>query len=137
MGVTFLVDFSVDSTPGMIPSARGAGDEVYSDRQLVVVRASDPAGIRFAGEIDASNSSSVGISIAAASAHEKDIHIDVTQLMFIDISGIRAFVTAAEALPEGRRMLLHGMPQQLETVIRLVGWNRLPNLVVCECGSDD
>jgi anti-anti-sigma regulatory factor len=74
--------------------------------------------------------------MAAAIMPEADLHVDVTALIFCDISGIRAFVAAAEALPEGRRMLLHGMRQQFETVIRVVGWNQLPTLVVCECGDD-
>ena len=60
----------------------------------------------------------------------------MTSLLFCDISGIRAFVTAAEGLPKGRRLLLHGMPAQLETVIKVVGWNRMPTLVVCKCGGD-
>ena len=63
-----------------------------------------------------------------------DLHVDVTNLLFCDISGIRALVTAAEGLTSGHRLLLHGMPPKLETVIRIVGWNRVPALVVCECG---
>jgi anti-anti-sigma factor len=136
MGVSFRVDFSVETMPAVLPSAQSHGAEIYADKQLLVSRSNDPVGISFAGEIDASNSHSVGTSIAAAITPEKDLHVDVTRLLFCDISGIRAFVAAAEALPEGRRMLLHGMPRQLETVIRVVGWNRLPTLVVCECGSD-
>lgn len=110
--------------------------EVYADKQLVVLRTSIPPGIRFAGEIDASNSHSVGASVAAAAAHGRDLHVDVSSLLFCDISGIRELVAAAERLQAGRRMLLHGMPSRLETVIRVVGWNELPTLVVCECGSD-
>lgn len=114
----------------------GMGGHVYADKQLVVVRTATPEGISFAGEIDASNSHAVGTSIAAASAPDLDIHVEVTSLLFCDISGIRAFVSAAESLPKGRRLLLHGMPAQLETVIKVVGWNRIPALVVCKCGDD-
>ena len=136
MGVSFRVDVSVQDMAGQFPSAKSGGAEVYIDKQLLVLRSSDPVGIKFAGEIDASNSHAVSTSIAAAITPEADLHVDVTALIFCDISGIRAFVATAEALPEGRRMLLHGMPPQLETVIRVVGWNELPTLVVCECGSD-
>jgi anti-anti-sigma factor len=113
-----------------------ASGAVYADKQLVVLKTSIPPGIRFAGEIDASNSHSVGASIAAAAAQNRDLHVDVRSLLFCDISGIRELVAAAERLHAGRRMLLHGMPSRLETVIRVVGWNELPTLVVCECGSD-
>jgi anti-anti-sigma factor len=117
--------------PGGDPQA-----DVYSDKQLVVTHTSSPAGIKFAGEIDTSNSGSVGTAISSAMSGETDLHVDVSDLQFCDISGIRAFVSAAETMPEGRRLLLHGMPALLETVIRVVGWNRLPTLVVCDCGRD-
>ena len=109
--------------------------EVYADKLLVVLRTYVPPGIRFTGEIDASNSHSVGTSIAAAIGPDRDVHVDVRNLLFCDISGIRELVSTAESMKPGRRLLLHGMPDRLETVIRVVGWNRLPTLVVCECGA--
>jgi anti-anti-sigma regulatory factor len=114
----------------------GLGGHVYADKQLVVSRTTSPDGLSFAGEIDASNSHAIGTAIASAQPPDRDIHVEVSRLLFCDISGIRAFVAAAEALPEGRRLLLHGMPTQLETVIKVVGWNRMPTLVVCKCGGD-
>jgi anti-anti-sigma factor len=119
----------VDGLPGM-------PGHVYADKQLVVMRTTSPNGLSFAGEIDASNSHAVSESITSAQVPDRDIHIAVDGLVFCDISGIRAFVTAAQDLPQGRRMLLHGMPAQLETVIKAVGWNRIPALVVCKCESD-
>jgi len=132
MGLSFRVDHAGGvAAPAAKPVF--ASEPVYADKQLIVSHAS-PSGIRFAGEIDASNSHAVRSSIAAAIQNGLDLHVDVTQLLFCDISGIRALVSVAEALPVGRRLLLHGMPPQLETAIRVVGWNRVPSLVVCECG---
>ena len=125
----YAVGGKVDVLPGM------AG-HVYADKQLVVVRTASPNGLSFTGEIDASNSHAVSEAITSAQVPDRDIHIGVGGLVFCDISGIRAFVTAAEGLPKGRRMLLHGMPAQLETVIKAVGWNRIPALVVCKCESE-
>jgi len=114
----------------------GLGGQVYADKQLVVSRTTSPDGLSFAGEIDTSNSHAVGTAISSAQVPDRDIHVEVAGLLFCDISGIRAFVSAAEALPKGRRLLLHGMPAQLETVIKVVGWNRMPSLVVCKCEGD-
>jgi anti-anti-sigma factor len=133
--VTFQVGFSAAELPASQPNGIGR-TQLYADKQLVVARTGSPAGIKFAGEIDASNSHSVSSSIAAAMTPGNDLHVDVSQVMFCDISGIRAFVSVAEGLPAGRRLLLHGMPTALENVMRVVGWNRLPALVACECGSD-
>lgn len=121
---------------GMVDVLPGTGGHVYADKQLVVLRTTSPDGISFTGEIDASNSHAVRTAIANAQVPDQDIHVEVGRLLFCDISGIRAFVTAAEGLPKGRRMLLHGMPLQLETVIKVVGWNRIPALVMCKCGGD-
>lgn len=121
---------------GNIDVSPGLGAEVYADKQLVVSRTTSPDGLSFSGEIDASNSHAVGTAISSAQVPDRDIHIEVASLLFCDISGIRAFVSAAEALPKGRRLLLHGMPAQLETVIKVVGWNRMPCLVVCKCEGD-
>lgn len=123
-----MVDISV--LPGM------GGGHIYSDKLLIVSRTTSPDGLSFAGEIDASNSHAIGTAITSAKVPHRDIHVDVASLQFCDISGIRAFVAAAQALPTGRRLLLHGMPPQLETVIKVVGWNRMPALVMCKCDGD-
>jgi anti-anti-sigma regulatory factor len=121
---------------GMVDVLPGMHGHVYADKQLVVLRTTSPNGLSFAGEIDASNSHAVSEAITSAQVPDRDLHIEVAGLGFCDISGIRAFVTAAEGLPEGRRMLLHGMPAQLETVIKAVGWNQIPALIVCKCEND-
>ena len=136
MEVSFRVDSSAGDRPANIRLPELDRGHVYADKQLVVRRARSAAGISFSGEIDASNSHAVGSSIASEMTPGNDLHVDVSQVLFCDVSGIRAFVAVAEGLPPGRRLLLHGMPARLATVMRVVGWNRLPALVVCECGSD-
>jgi anti-anti-sigma factor len=111
-------------------------NRVYSDRQLVVLRTDSPAGLRFTGEIDASNAHAVAHSLDTALTSNGDVHLDLSQLLFCDISGIRAIVSAAETVTDGRRLLLHGLPSQLESVMKLVGWGDLPGLVMCSCGAE-
>jgi anti-anti-sigma factor len=133
MGAYGMDRYSIGETVDFLPGMPG---DVYADKQLVVSLTTSPPGLSFAGEIDASNSHAVSAAIATARVPDQDIHVDVEGLVFCDISGIRAFVTAAESMPDGRRLLLHGMPAMLETVIKVVGWNRIPALVVCECDND-
>jgi anti-anti-sigma regulatory factor len=132
--------FGMDSFAGggmvEIEALPGPGGHVYADKQLVVSRTTMPDGLSFSGEIDTTNSHAIGAVIASAQVPDRDVHVDVAALQFCDISGIRAFVAAAEAMPNGRRLLIHGMPVQLETVIKVVGWNRIPALVVCKCDTD-
>ena len=112
----------------------GYGDgPVYADKHLVVTRTDNPDGFRFAGEIDIANSDAVAESLRLAMGGEGDPHVDVSRVSFCDVSGIRALVDAALGIADGRRMLLHGLPPQLETVLRATGWSELPKLMLCSC----
>jgi hypothetical protein len=111
----------------------GAGT-VYADKQLVVARTHEPVGLRFSGEIDITNRDAVATCVGLFPAGEGTVHLDVTELIFCDISGIRAFVEAAEAPRQGR-LLLHGLPDLLQTVMRVTGWADLPNLRICHCAG--
>jgi anti-anti-sigma factor len=108
------------------------GGAVFADKQLVVTRTLDPSGLRFSGEIDINNCGAVAACLGSIASQHGDIHLDVSNLIFCDISGIRAFVDAAEHREKGR-LLLHGLPHLLQTVMRVTGWANLPNLVVCDC----
>jgi hypothetical protein len=107
-------------------------DTVYADKQLVVARTADPVGLRFSGEIDVTNRSAVARCIELFPGGAGDVHLEVSELIFCDISGIRAFVEAAET-PRRGRLLLHGLPELLQTVLRVTGWADLPNLTICDC----
>jgi anti-anti-sigma factor len=109
-------------------------DTVYADKQLVVARTAEPPGLRFSGEIDIANRNAVARSLSLFPSDGGDIHLDVTELIFCDISGIRALVEAAEA-PRHGRLLLHGLPALLQTVLRVTGWADLPNLRICTCAG--
>src|SRR5216684_4521935 len=90
------------------------GGTVYADKHLVVTRTPDPIGLRFSGEIDINNHEAVATSVKAIAAGDVDVHLDVSSLIFCDISGIRAFVEAAENREKGR-LMLHGLPELLQT----------------------
>jgi anti-anti-sigma factor len=109
---------------------------VYADTHLVVTRSATPVGLRFAGEIDITNSDAVAQSIRLALADTGDPHLDLSRLSFCDISGIRALVDMAMGLEGERKMLLHGLPEQLQEVMRVTGWSGLPSLVLCSCSVE-
>jgi anti-anti-sigma factor len=109
---------------------------VYADRHLVVMRTTQPSGLRFAGEIDISNSDAVGQSVRIALGDAPRSHLDLSGLSFIDVSGIRALVDAAHDFGDGRELLLHGLARQLKTIMRAIGWAATPTLTRCECGVE-
>lgn len=138
MGVTDIrVDFwtgeglSIDD----LVEAAIRGGRIYADKQLVVTRTLEPYGLCFAGEIDLTNSHAVPLSISMAFVRNGDMHLDVTGLIFCDISGIRSFVDAAEAM-DGGRLMLHGLPALLQKVMNVTGWSDMDSLVICHCGVE-
>jgi anti-anti-sigma regulatory factor len=104
----------------------------YRDKQLVVLRILRPSGLRFIGAIDAFNVSRVEEILAHALNGESDhdVHMDVSLIEFVDVSGIRAFVAAAEKTDGRHRMILHGLPPLMSKVMDVVGWSDSPTLFI-------
>ena len=115
--------------------AERAEDFVYIDKQLVIRRT--PHGLSISGVIDNYNVDSFSRSFSALLDGNGDINVDLSELEFCDVSGIRSLVRAAQRLDDGRRLVLHGLPQQLRTVMTLVGWTDMPGLVIGEVGADE
>lgn len=110
-------------------------DPLYADKQLVIRRTSTPDGLRITGVIDLFNVDSFARTLNSSLAGEGDLHLDLTRLEFCDVSGIRVLVSAAERVEGRRRLFLHGLPPQLQTVMEVVGWADLPGLVIDEAAS--
>ena len=100
------------------------GVEVYIDKQLAAA---------LARELRASVNGAAGLSDAITG--NGDLHIDVSRVEFADVSGIRALVRLAQDSDDGRRLLLRGLPERIRTVITVIGWSDLPNLVLEEEGE--
>ncbi|HVC75891.1 MAG TPA: STAS domain-containing protein [Candidatus Micrarchaeaceae archaeon] len=109
---------------------RAEDDVLYADKQVVISRTDAPAGLSACGAIDVFNADAFAQILAAGLDGEGDLSIDLHSLEFCDVSGIRALVTAAKGLNDGRRMVVHGLPAQLRNVMTLVGWSDLPGLVI-------
>jgi len=135
MGVADIrMDFWTGEGPGIdeLVAAAIQGGRIYADKQLVVTRTVEPDGLCFSGEIDITNSSAVPQSLSMAFVRDGNVHLDVSGLIFCDISGIRSFVDAAEAM-DGGHLLLHGLPPLLQKVMKVTGWSDMESLVICHC----
>jgi anti-anti-sigma regulatory factor len=109
------------------------GEPMYTDKQLVIRHTVPPNGLTFAGVLDLFNADAVAGCVASLLDGDGDLHIDLSNVEFCDVSGIRALVSAAES--GRRRMVMHGLPPALHRVMMLVGWGNLPSLELCDCGT--
>jgi anti-anti-sigma regulatory factor len=122
------------------------GDQVYTDKQLIIVRTGSPGELSITGALDYYNAESVAAVVAGelaagnsradelsgAVSGNGDLHVDLSRLEFTDVTGIRALVQVAESAGDGRRLVLRGLPSRIRTVMAVVGWGELPNLVIEE-----
>lgn len=97
---------------------------------LRISRNPETGWLRISGEIDAWDVEAVREAIHAALRDGGDLNLDVSQLLFCDVTGIRVIVAAAINLDDGRRLVLHGLDEQLRKVFRVVGWGGMPSLVI-------
>ena len=125
---------------------------VYDDGMLRIAWVGSPPVLAIAGEIDESNYPGlVGALKEVADEHGADehgaVHVNLAEVDYCDLAGLRAIVmlTGAHALGhdgEGqsqngdgrhrRRVVLHEMPSQLQTILRIVGWDSIPGLALLD-----
>ena len=105
---------------------------LYSDPILQIVPTVDPPGLALVGDVDRSNVAAVTRALDRMPPDAGDVHLDLSGLLFCDLGGLQAIVRAAQALRGGRRLVLHGVPRQLERALEIVEWAPLPNLAIAE-----
>ena len=57
------------------------------------------------------------------------LHVDLSAVTFCDLAGLRSIVGLAESTTP---VILHGVPGTLLTVMKILGWDQRPGLVVSE-----
>ncbi|MEV4253769.1 MEDS domain-containing protein [Spirillospora sp. NPDC049652] len=104
-------------------------DAEFDDGILTIRRIYGPFGLQLRGELDASRHSHVSEHLLRAMASRTgDIHLHVGSLDFIDIGGLNLLAQHAAELPPGGSLILDHLRPDVENVITMVGWNRLPRL---------
>jgi len=114
----------------------GEGEVLYADQQLVIRQTIPPQGLSFAGTIDLSNVAAVHDVLRSQAPRQPELHLELSRVQFIDVSGIRALAEAGERGNGTGRLVLHGLPVFLKRVMTLIGWDELRNVTICECTTE-
>ncbi|MEU0553730.1 MEDS domain-containing protein [Dactylosporangium sp. NPDC006015] len=110
-------------------------DPLHDDRRLRIVPTFAPRGLRVIGTVDDSTAGPFAEALAhTAGWPEPIVVIDLAELRFIDVAGIRALVRAAEALPPDRALEVRHLAPTLRNVLRIVGWDTTPGLTIGDAG---
>ena len=110
---------------------------VYDDGVLRITNTEDPPGLAIAGEIDESTYDGLIGALGRFAHGPGEVHVSMGAVSYCDLAGLRAIVrvTGADGGARGnggdaRRVVLHEVPAQLATVLRIVGWDAIPGLAV-------
>lgn len=98
----------------------------FDDGILKIVRTFEPDGLRVEGELDAARHAVFAEKLAQVSAGR--VHLDLSRLGFIDLGGLNLLAQHATGLPAGEPLVLDNLAPDVENVIEMVGWHRLPGL---------
>jgi len=88
---------------------------------MEVSPAGAPRTIRLAGELDLLNAEEVEAMLEPDSKGQGDLVLDLSDLAFIDSSGIRVLIRTAERLEGRGRLILRSPNRQVQVVLSLVG----------------
>jgi ABC-type transporter Mla MlaB component len=113
---------------------------VYDDGVLRITGITDPPGLAMAGEIDESTYAGLLSALQDVTGGRAEVHLSLGGVSYCDLAGLRAIVCATGAsgcedsvhgyCAGPRAVVLHEVPAQLITVLRIVGWDATPGLTL-------
>jgi hypothetical protein len=93
---------------------------------LYITPVSGPPGLSLAGEIDGSNLGVLAMALETAPLDGRDLRLHMRGLRHADVGAVRLLVRAAEAMPDGHRLVLHSPGPVVRAILRHFAWeNRL------------
>jgi anti-anti-sigma factor len=105
-------------------------DPLHEDAALRIQRTYDPPGLAVIGTIDIHNCAAFAAVLRQWAEREPlDLHLDMAQLDFIDVAGLRVIVRTAGTL-SGRALRIRNLAPALQHVMSIVGWDQAPGLLV-------
>lgn len=102
---------------------------------LRIISTRRPSGLAITGGIDEYTYGILIGQLQRFTAGPREIHVNLTAVEYCDLVGLRAIISLTGADDHGhdhsgRRVVLHGAPLYLKTVMRILGWDSTPGLIV-------
>ena len=90
-----------------------------------------PATLRLSGVIDELTHYLLTDALSRAAQNpEHDLHIDLSEVEFCDLGGVRAIMSVATRPVAPRRVTLTGLPAETRTIIHILGWHAAPGVTI-------
>lgn len=102
-------------------------DPEFDDGVLRITRSHAPNGLRLGGELDAARHRPFVTALTSLGA-AGDIHLDFTDVRFLDLGALNLLVTRAMRTPPGHVLVLDNLPPDVARLIQALGWHHFPGL---------
>ena len=79
------------------------------------------------GDIDEETYPALTEALSRIPRDNAGLHVDLSAVTFCDLAGLRAIVRLAGSTTP---VILHGVPRTLLTVMKILGWDQQPGLVI-------
>ncbi len=116
------------------PRLRRPGRTAYDDGRLRITRAGRRPVLAVAGVINEHNRTGLVSALSRLTAGQREIHISLRDVISCELAGLRAIIlltgSGREAGDAARMVVLHEVPEHLTTILRILGWDRGPGLVI-------
>jgi hypothetical protein len=99
----------------------------HEDPVLRICRQHVPPGVRVAGELDYTRAEALSKAPAEAVRLDRDVHLNLNQLRFIDAGAASVILRAAACLPEPRRMFVV-CQEPIDRMLTMAGAGDVPGL---------
>ena len=86
-----------------------------------------PPGLALGGDIDEETYPALVAALNHIPPDNASFHVDLSAVTFCDLAGLRAIVRLADA---STPVILHGLPRPLRTLMKILGWDQEPGLVI-------
>ena len=109
----------------------------YYDGILRIICAGNPEVVLIAGEVDEARHLALVSTLEDLVDTEGDVHVNLAELAYCDLPGLRAILRLAGTGREdqdhnGRSLFLDDIPPPLAAVLRILGWDSTPGLIINE-----
>ncbi|MCW2914809.1 MAG: hypothetical protein JWN52_2877 [Actinomycetia bacterium] len=100
----------------------------FDDGILKITRTFAPHGLRLEGELDGARHAVFAETLSSVAVPKSKVHLDFTRLSFIDLGALNLLAIYAMRMPGGGGLVLDNLRPDVEQVIEMVGWHRLPGI---------
>ena len=89
------------------------------------------ATLQLSGFVDESTRALLTTALARATASTQDtLHIDLADVTFCDLPGLRTIVLLARQAAPAKRVTLDGLSPEMGTILHILGWDDTPGLAL-------